>query len=137
MKSKLFLSAVFFQLLLLCTSCDDDPKYVIAENHNISVCGVTDPLKNIEWLATFCKEHSNAELNISIRIFSNKSTDENHYVISFVNSTPIEYSREEIYDCSGRKLFFKGIEGPTPAGWDDFFMENESVATIWELQQKK
>ena len=136
MKSTLFLLAVFFHSLLLCTSCKDDPKFVIVENHNISVCGVADPLRNVDWLAKFCKDHSNAEISISIRVYKNKSTDENHYVISFVNHVIVERSLEEIYDCSGQKLFFKGIEGPTPAGWDEFFQGNEFVATIWEIEQK-
>jgi hypothetical protein len=136
MKSKLFLSAVLFHLLLLCTSCRDDSRLEIVENHTISVCGVTDPLRNVDWLARFCKNQADAGISISIRVYRNKSTDENHYVISFVNHKPVEYSREEVYDCSGQKLFFKGIEGPTPTGWDEFFQGNEFVVTIWTVEQK-
>ena len=55
--------------------------------------------------------------------------------MSYSSSEVVEYSSQEVYDCSRTKLFFKAIEGPTPAGWNEFFAANEIVATIWELKK--
>ena len=92
----------------------------------------------IEWLSEFCKKHTPTDftsVTITISIYANKTTGENHFVMSYLSSEVVEYSSQEVYDCSGMKLFFKGIEGPTPAGWDEFFAANEIVATIWELKK--
>jgi len=120
-------------------SCSDStPNFVITENRNVSACGIDDPLYHVEWLSEFCKKHTPANftsVTVTISIYANKTTNENHYVISYLSSEVVEYSSQEVYDCSGTKLFFKEIEGPTPAGWNEFFTANEIVATIWELKK--
>ena len=120
-------------------SCSDSiPRYVITENRNVTACGIVDPLYNIEWLSEFCKKHTPTDftsVSVTISIYANKTTKENHYLMSYLSSEVVEYSSQEVYDCSGKKLFFKGIEGTTPAGWDEFFIANEIVATIWELKK--
>lgn len=133
-------------MILLCLvmisgleSCSDStPTSVITENRNVPACGITDPLYNIEWLKEFCKKHTTTDftsVTISISIYANKITKENHYVISYSSSVVVDYSSQEVYDCSGTKLFFKSNEGPTPSGWAEFFTTNEIVATIWEFKK--
>jgi len=133
-------------LILMCLvtfsgmeSCSDStPNYIITENRTVSACGVVDPLYNVDWLSEFRKNHTPANftsVTITISIYANKTTRENHYVISYSSSEVVEYSNQEVYDCSGTKLFSKAIEGQAPAGWNEFFAANEIVATIWELKK--
>ena len=133
-------------LILMCLvtfsgmeSCSDSiPNYIITENRTVSACGVVDPLYHVDWLSEFRKNHTPANftsVTITISIYANKTTRENHYVISYSSSEVVEYSNQEVYDCSGTKLFSKAIEGQAPAGWNEFFAANEIVATIWELKK--
>jgi hypothetical protein len=118
---------------------DNSGKFIITENRNVPACGIDDPLTKIEWLSEYCKKHTPTNftsITITISVYVNKITLENHYVMSYINSEIVEYSSQEVYDCSGQKLFFKGIEGPTPTGWNDFFAANEPVATIWEIKKE-
>jgi hypothetical protein len=111
----------------------------ITVNRNITACGIKDPVNKTAWLTEFCKKYTTTDftgISIAISVYTNKNTAENHYVISYSNSGIIDYSKEEVYDCSGDKLFFKAIEGPPPTGWNEFFAENEFVATIWELKKE-
>ena len=112
-------------------------EYNITVNRNITACGVKDPVNKTAWLSEFCKKHTTTDftgISIAISVYTN--TDENHYVISYSNSELIDYSYEEVYNCTGDKLFFKAIEGPAPAGWNEFFAGNKFVATIWELKKE-
>ena len=133
-------------MILLCPvmffgmeSCSDSkPNFVITENRAVPACGIVDPLYHVDWLSEFCKKHTPenfTSVTVSISIYANKTTRENHYVMSYSSSEVVEYSSQEVYDCSGTKLLFKAIEGPTPAGWTEFFAANEIVATIWELKK--
>jgi hypothetical protein len=67
MKTKTIL-CIFFTLLLF-MGCKKEPEYEIYENHNISACGIEDPLKNIEWLTQFCNKNVKA---YSVRIIVKK-----------------------------------------------------------------
>ena len=42
-------------LLFMAWSCEKSDKYDVYENHDISVCGVNDPLQNTEWLKEYCE----------------------------------------------------------------------------------
>jgi len=136
---KVVMTLLCFAIFSGMESCSDSkPNYVITENRNVSACGIVDPLYHVDWLTEFCKKHTPADftsITVTISIYVNKTTRENHYVVSYSSSEVVEYSSQEIYDCSGTKLFFKAINDPTPAGWSEFFAANEIVATIWELKK--
>jgi hypothetical protein len=54
-------------VLFVVAGCDKTPKYNIYENHDISACGVNDPLRNIEWLKEIISnraQHSGIYMNI-------------------------------------------------------------------------
>jgi len=120
-------------------SCSDSTaKYIITENKNIPACGITDPLTKIDWLSAYCTSHTPTNftgITITISVYANKITLENHYVMSYSNSEVVDYGSKEVYDCSGQKILFKAQEEPSPAGWDTFFAENNLVATIWEIKK--
>lgn len=55
-KLKLLFIFSFF-LIFFGIGCEDkEPQYEIYENHEISACGVEDPLVNLEWLRTIKDE---------------------------------------------------------------------------------
>jgi len=63
---------------ITCTDC------TLYENHDISACGVNDPLRNIEWLKEYCngiKEKQKFE-KVSISLYKVIGTDENLFRIN-------------------------------------------------------
>ena len=120
-------------------SCSDSTaKYIITENKNIKACGITDPLTNTDWLSKYCTTHTPTNftgITITITVYVNKITLENHYVMTYSNSEVVDYGSQEIYNCSGEKILFKALEEPAPTGWTQFFAENDLVASIWEIKK--
>ncbi|MDR3227223.1 MAG: hypothetical protein LBT56_06090 [Prevotellaceae bacterium] len=141
MKTKILKLAVILLVLTGSFSCGkDDVEYEIYEKHDISACGVIDPLKNIEWLAQFCDEHDN-DYFIEIFLYKNKITDENHIVIETATKfkegmSPSPIYTTSVYSCDGEKLLFNGTESPIPVGWEEFFEENELIIRIWAVKAK-
>ena len=76
MKTK-FLSVLLFLFLIMgIEGCEDkEPQYEIYENHDISACGVEDPLENIEWLSEYCKKVKGQKDISSIHIYLLKVID--------------------------------------------------------------
>jgi len=139
-KRNIVLAVCFLTMVIGLASCSDSSAgYVITTNKNIPACGTTDPLINNTWLSDFCKMHTTTDftgITITISVYAHKTTGENHFVISYVSTDVVDFSSQEVYDCSGTKILFKAKEDPAPAGWNEFFAANENVATIWELKKK-
>lgn len=136
MKTKIICSLF---ILLFLTGCSKEPRYELYENHNISACGISDPLLNLSWLKIYCTEHSKSYLT-TISIYNNNTSNVNHIVIE--TSTKDESGRSpsiihttSIYSCEGERILFQGSEGATPEGWSAFFAENTLVAKIWEVKE--
>jgi hypothetical protein len=139
MNSKKILSLVLCLFFVISIGCKKEPTYSRFEDHSISACGIADPLLNIPWLKTYSIEHLNS-YSVSISIYKNIVSDENHIFI--VTSTPFvpdmspsPIYTESVYTCDGIMILFQGSEGPIPAGWNAFFVENTLVAKIWEVKQ--
>jgi len=137
MKTKTIICFIFTVFILL--SCEKEPEYEIYENHNISACGVTEPLQNIPWLKAYCIEHLKS-YSASISIYKNNTSDVNHIVIDTSGKdepdrSPSTIHKTSVYSCEGEILMLQGSEGPTPKGWDEFFVENTLVAKIWEVKE--
>lgn len=126
-------------ILLLFIGCKKDPLYEISINHDNSTCGISDPLQNIPWLKAYCIELLNT-YSATISIYKNNSSDVNYIVIDTSSKevpdrSPSTYHTTSIYSCAGERLMFQGTEGPTPKGWDAFFIENTFVTKIWEVKK--
>jgi len=63
-----------------CKELKDTPKqkYDIFENHDISACGLNDPLQNIEWLREYCKNIKEEKdiLPVEVDLYKVIETDE-------------------------------------------------------------
>ena len=68
------------------------PQFEIYENHDISACGVDDPLRNLDWLAEFTAKYKNPisyedihndvylSYGCRIELYVNVETQEEHLV---------------------------------------------------------
>ena len=66
--------------------CDKKPKFEIYENHEISACGIIDPLKNSQWLSEFIEKNMESTNNITIYLYSNSETKEENIVIDILTN---------------------------------------------------
>lgn len=139
MKAKLILLTVIALFIIIGgAGCEKKPRYEIYENHEITACGIKDPLNNLQWLKDYCDSHSKW-YSVNIFLYNNTS-DVNHIMIETntkfnQNESPSSINVKYIYSCKGERLLFYGTEGPKPAGWDEFFVENKEIAKIWSVKE--
>jgi len=147
-KAVLILSFLF--LIIGMGSCEDKgTQYEIYENHEISACGVDDPLRNLDWLAEFTatKKEIAYSYDIRIELYGNLETQEEH-IVMFLSPYPRKNCRpmnpfdlKQIYTCSGDRLFVEALSSENPDeewlnrqnGWNEFFYseQNQSQGIIW------
>jgi hypothetical protein len=131
MKTKRIIYFLFAMFILL--SCDNEPKYEIYENHNISACGIEDPLKNIEWLTQVCKNNVKS-YNVDIYIYENTETKENYFVI-YALDKGYDYYLINVFSCSNELLFhWSAGTSPSPQ-YDTFFSNKKVVSKIWSVRE--
>jgi hypothetical protein len=143
-KTKIFKLTTLIALLLVlaggfvsCRKQITKKEYDIYKNHNISACGVNDPLRNIEWLKEYCESINETQdvLSVHINLYKVIGTVENIFQIGV--PSPIEYAPNQYYstlyfrDCNGDTVFqWKTI---TPPGglYDDFMKDKEFAAKLF------
>lgn len=128
----ILLTVIALCLLIIGTGCEKEPKYEIYENHEISACGIKDPLNNIEWLAKMEKDPTSL---VNIMLLKNMNTEE--YYFDFIYKSNQEaYFFSMFYDCIGDNIFgWYSITSPSPY-YEDFFSDKEFVDVIWEVKNK-
>ena len=138
MKTKRIVCFLFTLFILL--GCDKEPKFEIYENHEISACGIIDPLKNSQWLSEFIEKNMESTNNITIYLYSNSETKEENIVIdispnggenSNVSANP--YFWKKVYSCSGVQLFITESGGIDNESWNNFFYSEQNTikGIIW------
>ena len=129
-KTVLFTLFVLF-LLIGGVECEENtPRYEIYENHEISACGVDDPLNNLQWLKDQTQKLGKLKGLFTILLYENNINSENYFVESYTDSKIVEYSYQSIYNCKGNKIMTKGIEAPPSDEWKKFFKENKKIAEV-------
>lgn len=100
-KKKMILMIPFLFLIMGMSACEDnEPQYEIYENHEISACGVKDPLRNLEWLSEEIKKHSYAK-SLEIYVYEeNMTNDECIVIVLYTN-----YQGHVVFSCDGNILF--------------------------------
>jgi hypothetical protein len=129
MKAKTFLiTAIALFLIFGINGCDKDKN-----DDDICEFNVDDPINDLEWLKSIISSRTaSLDHSFAYDLYQNKKTSNKYYFIeTYVNSEIIEYSRQNIYNCKGDMIMLKGIEGPEPDGWEDFFENNEKIKRIW------
>ena len=127
-------------------ACEENnhPKvvYDIFENHDISACGVSDPLQNIEWLSEFCKRLKTQDI-LSVHIELYKVTGKGEHVFRINSSFPFESTPEqgnvgyllEWKDCAGNMIFYVPYPGtpPDPVMVENFMRDKEFVSELFHF----
>ena len=130
-------------IVLVTTGCENkEPQYDIYENHDISACGVNDPLRNLDWLAEFTANYKSSNINVTVHLYANIETKVENIVMIHRRYTYHEgdrlletmdpYYADKVYSCSGECLFVDPSE-EAYEGWTEFFHsgKNESQGIIW------
>ena len=148
---------IYFFLLAIClagTACKEEStkndkekqKYDIYENHDISACGVNDPLQNIEWLREYCKSINEVQdfSSINIDLYKIIDKDEHIFQISLTFSIendsiqgPTGYTKDW-RDCTGKiiiRVVYPGTPMPPEAQerLNEFLKSIEYVAELFHF----
>jgi hypothetical protein len=153
-------------LLIGLAGCEKDEEqkneYEIYENHDISACGVNDPLVNIGWLAELAHGYSNLYSGKGryILVYRNNFSKDDTFMVKLYpqhgdeniksNVPAYPYIIITVYSCEGQVLIAgEGDESneqygplhsetqPIPyESWNDFFLQNELIDTIWAIKKQ-
>ena len=88
--------------------------YTVYERHDITACGVKDPLVNLPWLAEECekaKKAKNGETTISL--LQDTITKDNVFKLMYYYKNKGDIYIIYGYNCSGKELYRSGL-GLTP-----------------------
>ena len=127
-----------------CSSSSDigGQQYEVFENHNISACGIKDPLKNIEWLKKYCISLNETQNFSSVYIYIYKVINTNEHIFkigisySDFDNSPFLYS-EYWRDCIGEPVF--SIHSGVPAMpelVEEFLKDKEYIAELYHLVKR-
>ena len=104
---------------------------------NIFVCGVNDPLKNIEWLREYCESLNETQNFSSVSIELYKVIDTNEYVFKIGTSYsefdyfPCPYTMDW-RNCIGKLIFgVSSCVSPNPGLVEEFLKDKEFVAELF------
>lgn len=133
MKPKMILIVLLILSLSMGINCKKDSlsKYEIYENHNLSACGVEDPLNNLKWLSDLEKAPQKIQ---SISLYKKKSSMENFFKIDGLNE--MGYTNTTFLDCNGNSIFYWNSVTPPSPRYDEFYSDKELVTVIWKVKQK-
>ena len=129
--------------------------YDTYENHDVSACGVNDPLQNIEWLREYCREVKEKE-DIGVSIWLYKVIDKDEYIFDIYVSSgshyrhPFEVSTsEKRLNCNGDiiEILFEGgttvdyspaptITNVPPQPPNPWFEDKEVVGELFRFVKK-
>lgn len=135
MKTKFISVMLFLVLIMGIEGCEDkEPQYEIYENHNMSACGVEDPLENIEWLSEYCKKVKGQKDISSIHIYLLKVIDKDEYIFEISVPSQIEHYYSTNYrNCSGDIVFrWETVSTPNPS-YQDFIKDKELITELFYM----
>ena len=133
------LTALLLILVSSIASCEDGKegqKYDIYENHDISACGVDDPLQNIEWLREYSKSLDVQDFSgINIDLYKKIDTDEHIFQIYLTYPLedmpmfgPVGFEKDW-RDCTG-KIIIRVLYPGTPMPPESQERLNEFLESI-------
>ncbi len=140
-KLKLLFIFSFF-LIFLGTGCEDkEPQYEIYENHEISACGVEDPLVNLEWLKRIKDEIvlNKTDIHSSFNIDLYEERETKNHVILIPYSPDKKIYDYPVYNCSGELTIYHAGPGGEIQGVPPAFPLHSYctfVGTLWSVTVK-
>jgi hypothetical protein len=136
MKTRRLILVIPFLLIQMgIVSCEDiEPKYEIYENHEISACGVEDPLRNIEWLANYYQKYISRKDVSEVYIFLYKINDKDEYVFETSIPSHFEHYYSVSYrNCLGDNIFQWETINPSNPSYEDFMKDKVSVGELFHM----
>ena len=133
---------VISTLLIVCavtvfTGCKRN--YTVYERHDITACGVKDPLVNLPWLAEECekaKKAKNGETTISL--LQDTVTKDNVFQLMYYYKNKGDIYIIYGYNCSGKELYRSGL-GLTPPDSEieeEFYKNKKHLGIIFKTKYK-
>mgnify|MGYP000861351384 CR=1 FL=1 len=133
---------VISTLLVVCavtvfTGCKRN--YTVSEKHDITACGVKDPLVNFPWLAEECekaKKAKNGETTISL--LQDTVTKDNVFKLMYYYKNKGDIYIIYGYNCSGKELYRSGL-GLTPPDSEieeEFYKNKKHLGIIFKTKYK-
>ena len=133
---------VISTLLIVCavtvfTGCKRN--YTVYERHDITACGVKDPLVNLPWLAEECekaKKAKNGETTISL--LQDTVTKDNVFKLMYYYKNKGDIYIIYGYNCSGKELYRSGL-GLTPPDSEieeEFYKNKKHLGIIFTTKYK-
>ena len=133
---------VISTLMIICTvavftGCKRN--YTIYERHDITACGVKDPLVNLPWLAEECekaKKAKNGETTISL--LQDTVTKDNVFKLMYYYKNKGDIYIIYGYNCSGKELYRSGL-GLTPPDSEieeEFYKNKKHFGLIFTTKYK-
>ena len=114
--------------------------YTIYERHDITACGVKDPLVNVKWLAEKCEEIKKGKAKeVTISLLKDTVTQDNAFMISYrYKQKGKEMYSDDGYDCSGKWLygFRSGMMPFPPEEKEKFFKNKMDLGVIFKFSFK-
>ena len=113
--------------------------YTIYENHDITACGVKDPLVNLPWLAEECekaKKAKNGETTISL--LQDTVTKDNVFKLMYYYKNKGDIYIIYGYNCSGKELYRSGLGLPPPDSEieEEFYKNKKHLGIIFKTKYK-
>ena len=140
-KRRLIIPFLFLIMGMGACNNDKEPQFEIYENHEITACGVEDPLRNFDWLTEWTEKNKKVSESFDIRVelYGNIESQEEFIVCLYTLNRvlpegyehPDPYDCKQVYSCSGDRLFINSSEYLQE--WNDFFYSetNISQGIIW------
>ena len=113
--------------------------YTVYERHDITACGVKDPLVNLPWLAEECekaKKAKNEETTISL--LQDTVTKDNVFKLMYYYKNKGDIYIIYGYNCSGKELYRSGL-GLTPPDSEieeEFYKNKKHLGIIFKTKYK-
>ncbi|EFI16126.1 hypothetical protein HMPREF0156_01576 [Bacteroidetes oral taxon 274 str. F0058] len=113
--------------------------YTVYERHDITACGVKDPLVNLPWLAEECekaKKAKNGETTISL--LQDTVTKDNVFKLMYYYKNKEDIYIIYGYNCSGKELYRSGL-GLTPPDSEieeEFYKNKKHLGIIFKTKYK-
>jgi hypothetical protein len=124
----------FLFLIMGMGACEDnEPQYEIYENHDISACGVKDPLRNLEWLKN---NYENSKLSFLMKVYLLEDTISGENYFDFVYRTKdIEWSLSNVKNCNGEIVFAWQYSTPPSPEHAAFYADKVHIALLWSVKE--
>ena len=111
--------------------------YTVYERHDITACGVKDPLVNLPWLAELCK-NSSKEGDMSIFLLQDTITQDYFFETNRVFELygRGKFSRGECYNCEGDTVMIYNTITPPKPEEVAFDKDKKHLGVIFEVKYK-